>query len=119
MRSVPRCDEVAVNASPDDKSLRPPGVPPVDRRVEIHVISMASRVAEPIAPRSAYSRRMVDPEDDGPVFDGVRIGRPATGALLDVGYRAIADLPADLHGLLALHGVGPKAVRLLRQARAD
>jgi len=62
---------------------------------------------------------MVDPEDGGPVFDGVRIGRPATGALLDAGYRAIADLPADLDGLLALHGVGPKVVRLLRQARAD
>ena len=65
---------------------------------------------------------MVDPEDRGPVFDGVRIGRPATGALLDAGYRAIADLPADLDGLLgllALHGVGPRVVRLLRQARAD
>ena len=62
---------------------------------------------------------MVDPEDPGPVFDGVRIGRPATGALLDGGYRAIADLPADLDALLDLHGVGPKAVLLLRQARAD
>jgi hypothetical protein len=41
---------------------------------------------------------MVDPEDRGPVFDVIRIGRPATGALL---------------------GVGPKAVRLLRQARVD
>ncbi len=62
---------------------------------------------------------MVDPQDRGAVFDGVRIGRPATGALLDAGYRAIADLPADLDGLLALHGVGPKAVRLLQQARVD
>ena len=61
---------------------------------------------------------MVDPEDRGPVFDGARIGRPATGALLDAGYRTVADLPWDLDGLLALHGVGPKAVRLLRQARA-
>jgi hypothetical protein len=67
----------------------------------------------------AYSRRMVDPADLGPVFAGIRIGRPATGALLDAGYRTIADLPADLDDLLALHGVGPKAVRLLRQARAD
>lgn len=90
-----------------------------DRQVEIHVISVASRVAKPIAGRSAYSRRMVDPEDRGAVFDGVRIGRPATGALLDAGYRAIADLPEDLDGLLTLHGVGPKAVRLLRQARGD
>ena len=62
---------------------------------------------------------MADPKDRGPVFDGIRISRPATGALLDAGYRAIADLPSDLDGLLALHGVGPKAVQLLRQARAD
>jgi endonuclease III len=62
---------------------------------------------------------MVDPGDRGSVFDCVRIGRPATGGLIDAGYRTIADLPADLDGLLALHGVGPKAVRLLRQARAD
>ena len=62
---------------------------------------------------------MVDAQDRGPVFDGIPIGRPATGALLDAGYGAIADLPEDLDSLLALHGVGPKAVRLLRQARAD
>jgi hypothetical protein len=80
---------------------------------------MVSRVAEPITRRSAYPRRMVDHEDRGSVFDGVRIGRPATGALLDAGYRAIADLPADLDGLLALHGVGAEGVRLLRQAQAD
>ncbi|MDO3635472.1 helix-hairpin-helix domain-containing protein [Mycolicibacterium arseniciresistens] len=58
-------------------------------------------------------------EDRGDVFDGVRIGRPATGALIDAGYHALADLPADLDGLLTLHGVGPKAVRLLRQAQAE
>jgi hypothetical protein len=62
---------------------------------------------------------MVDSEDRGPVFDTVRIGRPATGALIDAGYQSIADLPADLDGLLALHGVGPAAVRLLRQARTN
>ncbi|MGO9510750.1 MAG: hypothetical protein ACLPXZ_26775 [Mycobacterium sp.] len=33
--------------------------------------------------------------------------------------RASAVLPADLDGLLTLHGVGPKAARLPRQARAD
>lgn len=60
---------------------------------------------------------MTDPGDRGPVFDGVRIGRPATGALIDAGYRTVADLPADLDELLSLHGVGPSAVRLLRQAQ--
>lgn len=62
---------------------------------------------------------MADAVDRGPVFDGLNLGRPATGALIDAGYRAVADLPADLDGLLALHGLGPKAVRLLRQARAS
>lgn len=53
----------------------------------------------------------------GPVFDGISIGRPATGALIDAGYRTLADLPTDLNELLPMHGVGPKAVRLLQEAR--
>ncbi|MBB2773830.1 MULTISPECIES: hypothetical protein [Mycolicibacterium] len=61
---------------------------------------------------------MTDPADRGAVFDGIRIGRPATGALIDAGYRTRADLPANLEELLALHGVGPKAVELLRRAEA-
>ena len=56
--------------------------------------------------------------DRGPVFDGVRIGRPATGALIDAGYDTVADLPDDLTELLTLHGVGPAAVRRLQDARA-
>ncbi len=51
------------------------------------------------------------------MFDGVRIGRPATGALIDAGYGRLADLPQDLSTLLALHGVGPAAVRRLDAAR--
>ena len=66
---------------------------------------------------------MVDETDRGAVFDGLKLGRPATGALTDAGYRTVADLPADLPadlaGLLTLHGVGPKAVRLLQQARTS
>jgi hypothetical protein len=62
---------------------------------------------------------MSDIEDLGPEFDGVRIGRPATGALLRAGYRTLSDLPDDLEDLLELHGVGPRAVRLLGQARGD
>lgn len=60
---------------------------------------------------------MTTGDDAGPVFDGVRIGRPATGALVRAGYRILPDLPEDLEALLDLHGVGPKAVRLLAQAR--
>ncbi|HNP55466.1 MAG TPA: helix-hairpin-helix domain-containing protein [Gordonia sp. (in: high G+C Gram-positive bacteria)] len=47
----------------------------------------------------------------------MRIGRPATGALIDAGYRTLADLPDDLDELLGLHGVGPSAVRRLNEIR--
>lgn len=56
-------------------------------------------------------------DDRGPDFDGIRIGRPATGALVDAGFGALTDLPGDLDDLLVLHGVGPSAVRRLREAR--
>ncbi|MEV7398125.1 helix-hairpin-helix domain-containing protein [Aeromicrobium sp. NPDC092404] len=55
--------------------------------------------------------------DRGGSFDGVSIGRPATGALVDAGHATLSDLPDDLDALLQLHGVGPKAVRLLKEAR--
>lgn len=56
--------------------------------------------------------------DRGPDFDGVRIGRPAAGALIDAGFTSVDGLPADLDELRSIHGVGPKAIRLLREARA-
>ena len=55
--------------------------------------------------------------DRGSAFDGVKIGRPATGALLDAGYGSFADLPEDLGELLSLHGVGPRSVRILEEER--
>lgn len=57
--------------------------------------------------------------DRGPDFDGVRIGRPAVGGLIDAGFRSIADLPEELEELRGIHGVGPKAIRLLREARDE
>ncbi|MCK0117278.1 helix-hairpin-helix domain-containing protein [Isoptericola sp. S6320L] len=62
---------------------------------------------------------MDDDADAGPEFDGVRIGRPATRALSRAGYTTLVELPEPLDELLALHGVGPRAVRLLSEARAD
>ncbi|MFT4231964.1 MAG: helix-hairpin-helix domain-containing protein [Leucobacter sp.] len=55
--------------------------------------------------------------DRGAVFDGVKIGRPATGALLDAGFAAVGELPQDPTELLQLHGVGPSAVKRLQEAR--
>lgn len=55
--------------------------------------------------------------DRGPEFDGVRIGRPATGGLIDAGFASLADLPENLDDLRDVHGVGPRAIRLLREAR--
>jgi uncharacterized protein YdhG (YjbR/CyaY superfamily) len=61
---------------------------------------------------------MATVQDRGAVFDDVKIGRPATGALVDAGYTALADLPDDLDLLLKLHGVGPSAVARLTAARS-
>jgi hypothetical protein len=57
------------------------------------------------------------PHERGPMFDGCKIGRPATGGLVKAGYTSLDDLPDDLHELLAIHGVGPRAVELLREQR--
>ncbi|MGA9749421.1 MAG: helix-hairpin-helix domain-containing protein [Nocardioides sp.] len=57
------------------------------------------------------------PGDRGPIFDGVKIGRPAAGALMDADYRSLSDLPEDLDELSDLHSVGPRAVALLKDAR--
>jgi len=55
--------------------------------------------------------------DRGPEFDGVKIGRPATGALIDAGYRRLTDLPDDLDELLQLHAVGPSCQWPFRSPR--
>lgn len=45
------------------------------------------------------------------------IGRPAASALAEVGVTTVSDLAGWTEKeLLALHGVGPKAIRLLREA---
>ena len=62
---------------------------------------------------------MGDSEDRGTTFDGVKIGRPATGALIDAGYRTLNDLPADVDELSVIHGVGPSAINRLKIARAE
>jgi hypothetical protein len=56
--------------------------------------------------------------DRGPEFDGIRIGRPAAGGLIDAGFSTLEELPDDLDELREVHGVGPKAITLLRDARA-
>ena len=49
-----------------------------------------------------------------------RIGAPATNALAGIGVTSLEAVAALREAdLLALHGVGPKAVRLLRAALAE
>lgn len=44
------------------------------------------------------------------------LGRPASRALTNAGYRTVGDVRgASERDLLALHGVGPRAVRILRE----
>ena len=48
------------------------------------------------------------------------IGRPATGALAEAGYTRLDQLAGvPEHTVAALHGVGPKAMRVLREALAE
>ena len=48
------------------------------------------------------------------------IGRPATRALNGAGYDRLAELDGVAEDdLLRLHGVGPKAVAVLREALAE
>lgn len=45
------------------------------------------------------------------------IGKPATRALAEAGIHTLDDLrDRDVNELASLHGVGPKAIRLLREA---
>jgi hypothetical protein len=54
------------------------------------------------------------------IGDLPRIGRPANSALLGIGVTSLDEVAAlGREKLLALHGVGPKAVRLLEAALAD
>jgi DNA-directed RNA polymerase alpha subunit len=54
------------------------------------------------------------------VTDLPNIGAPATRALAAAGYTTLSQLTGVREReLLALHGVGPKAVRLLREALAE
>ena len=64
---------------------------------------------------------MTTPADDAPPSDLPRgIGRPATRALHLAGHTRLADLTRVREAeLLRLHGVGPKAVRVLREALAE
>jgi predicted flap endonuclease-1-like 5' DNA nuclease len=56
---------------------------------------------------------------DGPasIGDLPAIGRPATSALMAAGITTLAQVAtSSRRELLAMHGVGPKAVRLLEAA---
>ena len=48
------------------------------------------------------------------------IGKPAQRALLTAGYQRLSDLTsATEQDLLDLHGIGPKALGILRQTLAE
>ncbi len=64
------------------------------------------------------SRTMTEPAPS-PVPLPRAIGAPATRALAAAGVTTLDDLRGtDLDELLRLHGVGPRAVRILREALA-
>ncbi|RJL34661.1 helix-hairpin-helix domain-containing protein [Bailinhaonella thermotolerans] len=59
-----------------------------------------------------------DVAEEGAWPDGM--GAPARGALIAAGYTRFEELAgADPRELLRIHGVGPKALRRLREALAE
>lgn len=55
----------------------------------------------------------------GPEHDFPKIGQPATRALLAAGYTSLDQLTKLTEAdILKLHGMGPKALGILRQALA-
>ncbi len=55
-----------------------------------------------------------------PLDELPRIGAPATRALALAGYTRLEQLPGvPRAGLAALHGVGPRALRILDEALAE
>jgi predicted flap endonuclease-1-like 5' DNA nuclease len=66
-----------------------------------------------------YAPRMSTRSVPAQIGDLPRIGRPATSALLAAGITSLDQVATLSHReLLALHGVGPKAVDLLVAALA-
>lgn len=67
--------------------------------------------------RVAAALAAADAAEPGEVGDlPAAIGRPATRALAGAGVTTLADVAARTDAeLLALHGVGPRAVRILRE----
>lgn len=75
--------------------------------------------AEPINRAMAEERMKDVVEPTGP-SDLPKIGRPAEVALAQIGVRNMADLAGrSAEELLPLHGFGPKALSILRDAGAD
>ncbi|MGJ6963467.1 helix-hairpin-helix domain-containing protein [Streptosporangium sp. G11] len=66
------------------------------------------------------TRDQGDVPADAPGDIPTNIGRPARGALAAAGYTTLAQVAtATERELLRLHGMGPKGVRLLREALAE
>ena len=54
------------------------------------------------------------------IGDLPRIGRPANSALLAAGVSTLAEVAKiGRRNLLAMHGIGPKAVRILSESLAE
>lgn len=54
------------------------------------------------------------------IGDLPRIGRPANSALLTIGVTTLAGVAAlGRRKLLSMHGIGPKAIRILSEAMEE
>ena len=91
------------------------------RRAAAVAIAVAAFVVESPAEMPAHDEA---PEDDGALSEAEpalpKIGAPATRALAAIGVTTLDHVVERSESeLLALHGVGPRAVRLLKEALAS
>lgn len=78
--------------------------------------SMVNEFLNTPMPEQTQKEQLEEQEHDFPKG----IGRPATGALLAAGYTRLEDLTMVTEGdIKQLHGVGPKAIRVLHEALAE
>jgi predicted flap endonuclease-1-like 5' DNA nuclease len=84
------------------------------------LVTRVAKLGSRIGGQSDYRERVSTRHVPAQIGDLPPIGRPANSALLEAGITTLAQVAAySRRDLLALHGVGPKAVSILAAALAE
>lgn len=114
-------DDLGVKANPKFAEMNPslremvdPSYGTIERHQQEGIQRLVADVEHPASGRSVVSLRMSTRDVPEQIGDLPRIGRPANSALLAEGITSLSEVAAFGRKRLAdLHGVGPKAIRIL------